>query len=145
VSITSTLSRRGAPAVLLAAVIVELTAATAYIHFSLGGTLFLLNALGYVVLAVAYGVAVAAPIPLVQRFGWLPRVGLAGYTLTTITAYLVVGPYFALGWIAKGIEVAIVGLVAVDLLGTYGTPAAVVRAAIESVRTPAASQGSGDG
>jgi hypothetical protein len=108
--------------VLLVAVILELTLATASIHFSLGGTLFVLNALGYAGLAVAYGVAVIAPIPVIQRFSWLPRLGLAGFTLVTIAAYLVIGPYFTLGWITKGIEVAIVGLVTADLLTTYGRP-----------------------
>lgn len=108
---------------LLTAVIVELTAATAYIHFTLGGTLFLLNALGYTVLGVAYAIAAVAPIPVVQRLSWLPRLGLAGYAVVTIGAYLVMGPYFDLGWIAKGIEVAIVGLVTVDLLTDYGSPA----------------------
>jgi hypothetical protein len=56
------------------------------------------------------------PIPIVRRLRWLPRVGLAGYALITIGAYLLMGPYIALGWIAKAIELAIVGLVAVDLL-----------------------------
>jgi hypothetical protein len=113
---------------LLTAVIVELTAATAYIHFTLGGTLFLLNALGYTVLGVAYAIAAVAPIPVVQRLSWLPRIGLAGFALLTIGAYLVIGPYFALGWIAKGIEVAIVGLVAVDLLTDYGSPRGLLSA-----------------
>ena len=31
-------------------------------------------------------------------------------------SYLIVGPYFALGWVTKGIEVAIVLLVLADLL-----------------------------
>ena len=104
--------------VLLVAVIIELTAATAYIHFSLGGMIFLLNALGYVALAAAY-LLVAAPVPVIGRFGWLVRAGLAGYALLTIGAYLVIGPYFALGWIAKGIELAIIGLVIVDLLRVH--------------------------
>ncbi|MGH2456407.1 MAG: hypothetical protein ACRDHD_09140 [Candidatus Limnocylindria bacterium] len=126
-TLSSIVGRRAAAA-LLTAVIVELTAATAYIHFTLGGTLFLLNAFGYVALAVAYVAAATAPIPIVQRFGWLPRAGLAGYALLTIGAYLVMGPYFDLGWIAKGIELAIVGLVAVDLLAGQGSAARVVRA-----------------
>ena len=117
----------------LALVIVELTAATAYIHLTLGGTLFALNALGYAVLAGAYAATVVLPIGAVQRFGWLPRLGLAGYALLTIAAYLLSGPYFALGWIAKGIEVAIVGLLVVDTLGTYGSLGALLRAAVASL------------
>jgi hypothetical protein len=97
-------------------VILELTLATALIHLSLGGTLFTLNGLGYLGLGVAYLASAVLPVPLIRRLSWLPRVGLAGYAVITIGAYLVIGPYFALGWIAKGIELAIVGLVAVDLL-----------------------------
>ena len=105
---------------LLIGVIVELTAATATIHLSLGGTIFLLNGLGYIGLGAAYAIAAIVPIPIVRRLSWLPAIGLAGYALITIGAYLVIGPYFMLGWITKGIELAIIGLVLVDLLGTYG-------------------------
>jgi hypothetical protein len=76
----------------LTAGIVELTLITAYIHYSLGGPLFLLNAAGYTALALALVVAAAAPHRLVARFGWLPRLGLAAYTAMTIGAYLVMGP-----------------------------------------------------
>ena len=97
-------------------VILELTAATAFIHLSLGGTLFTLNGLGYLALGAAYLASAVLPIPIVRRLRWVPRAGLGGYALITIGAYLVMGPYFALGWITKGIELAIIGLVAVDLL-----------------------------
>lgn len=101
---------------LLLLIIVELTAATAFIHLSLGGTLFTLNGLGYLALGGAYLASSVLPFPLVRRFSWVPRVGLAAFALVTIIAYLVIGPYFVLGWTAKGIELAIIGLVAVDLL-----------------------------
>ena len=97
-------------------VILELTLATALIHLSLGGTLFTLNGLGYLGLGAAYLGSAVLPIPFVRRFAWLPRVGLALYAMGTIGAYLLIGPYITLGWIAKGIELAIIGLVAVDLL-----------------------------
>ena len=97
-------------------VILELTVATALIHFSLGGMLFTLNGLGYLALAAAYLSAVLIPMPLVRRYSWLPRAGLAAYAALTIAADLVIGPYFTLGWITKGIELAIIGLVTVDLL-----------------------------
>lgn len=103
-------------AVVMLFVILELTVATALIHLSLGGPLFTLNGLGFLALAAAYLASDALPMPFVRRFRWLPRVGLAGYSLITIGAYLVMGPYITLGWIAKGIELAIVGLVLVDLL-----------------------------
>jgi hypothetical protein len=116
----------------LTLVIVELTLASAYIHLSLGGLLFTLNALGYLALAAAY--LGTAAVPMLQRFGWLPQLGLAGYAVVTIGAYLFIGPYFDLGWITKGIEVAIVGLVTVDLLSAYGDLGGLWRAAIGSLR-----------
>ena len=51
----------------------------------------------------------------------------------TIGAYLVMGPYFSTGWIAKGVEVAIVTLLVADMIGAYGTPRGLWRAAIESL------------
>jgi energy-converting hydrogenase Eha subunit H len=103
-----------AASLVLTLVIVELTLTTAWIHFSLGGTLFTLNAIGYVGLAAAVAVSAAWPIGLIGRLAWLPRLGLALYTLATMGAYLVIGPYFALGWIAKAIEVAILTLLAAE-------------------------------
>ena len=120
-------------AVGLTVAIVDLTLITAYIHLTLGGTLFTLNAVGYVVLAAAI-VATALPNPFLRRFAWLPRIGLAGYTAATIVGYLVIGPYFTLGWVAKAIEVAILALVAVDLERIYGSPAELVRSALRSLR-----------
>ena len=104
------------PRILLTGVILELTIATAYIHLTLGGTLFLLNGLGYLALGTAYLLAALLPMPAVRRLGWLPRAGLAAFASVTIVAYLVTGPYFTLGWITKGIELAIVLLVVADLL-----------------------------
>lgn len=104
------------PRILLTGVILELTLATAIIHFTLGGTLFLLNAAGYLALAAAYLVAAVMPMPAVRRLSWLPRAGLAAFASVTIVAYLVIGPYFTLGWVTKGIELAIVMLVIADLL-----------------------------
>jgi hypothetical protein len=105
----------------LVAAIVELTLTTALIHLSLGGLLFTLNGLGYLGLAAAVVVTTVVPHRLVQRFAWLPRLGLAGYAATTIGAYLAIGPLFALGWVTKAIELAIILLVAVDLLRVHGS------------------------
>jgi hypothetical protein len=112
--------------------IVELTATTAFIHLTLGGLLFTVNGLGYLVLAAAVAASTLVRGPL-SRLGWLPRVGLAGYTAATIGAYLVIGPYFNLGWVAKGIEVAILTLLAVDLLVRTGSPGGIVRSALASL------------
>lgn len=123
---------RTAGAVLTAA-IVGLTAATAYIHLGLGGLLFTLNGLGYIGLAGLYIIGAAAPMPIVERFSWFPRVALMGYAAMTIAGYLAMGPYFTLGWIAKGIEVALIVLVAVDVMRVFGSPIGLVNAALESV------------
>jgi len=118
---------------LLTAAIVGLALATAYIHLNLGGLLFTLNGLGYVGLAGLIVIGAVAPIALVQLFSWFPRVALIGYTAMTIAAYLVMGPYFSLGFIAKGIEVALVALLVIDVIRVYGSPIGLVRAALESV------------
>jgi hypothetical protein len=103
--------------------IVVLTLSTAAIHFSLGGLLFLANAAGYATLAAA----MVAPLAIADRVRWLTRFALLGYTTTTIVAWLVMGPYFQLAYIAKGIEVALVTLLVIDILRAHGGPAGVVR------------------
>jgi hypothetical protein len=131
---TTPVGRAGAAlAVGLTIAIVDLTLITAYIHLTLGGTLFTLNALGYAALAAAVAVT-ALPHPFLRRFAWLPRVGLGAYALATIVGYLVIGPYFTLGWVAKAIEVAILVLLAADLARLYGSPAGLAHAALASVR-----------
>ena len=63
-----------------------------------------------------------------------PRIRLVALvSALTIAAYLVMGPYFSLGWIAKGVEVALIGLLAVDILRVYGSPMGLVRTAVASV------------
>ena len=118
---------------LLTAAIVGLTLATAYIHLTLGGLLFTLNGLGYLGLAALIVIGAAGPIAVVKRFSWFPRLALIGYAATTIVGYLVMGPYFSLGFIAKGIEVALIGLLVVDVIRVYGSPVGLVRTALESV------------
>jgi hypothetical protein len=118
---------------LLTAAIVALTLATAYIHLNLGGLLFTLNGLGYVGLAGLIVIGAAAPIAVVQRFSWFPRIALIGYAAMTIAGYLVMGPYFSLGFIAKGIEVALVALLVVDVVRVYGSPMGLVRSALDSI------------
>jgi hypothetical protein len=117
----------------LTATIVELALTTAYIHLSLGGVLFTLNAIGYALLAAALA-ATTIPHPLVARFSWLPRIGLAGFTAVTIGAYLVIGPHFTLGWVAKAVEIAILTLLAADAMRVYGSFGGLVRAATGTFR-----------
>ena len=110
--------------------IVELALTTGYIHATLGGPLFTLNAIGYGVLAAAYGAAAMGGDALLGRFAWAPRLALFGYTLATVAGYLVMGPYFTLGWVAKAVEVALLTLVAADLARIYGSPDRLVGAII---------------
>jgi hypothetical protein len=129
----SSFLRNRATGAVLTVAIVGLTLATAYIHSTLGGLLFTLNALGYLGLAGLIVIGAVAPVALVERFSWFPRLALIGYTAMTIAGYLVMGPYFTLGFIAKGIEVALVALLVVDIVRVYGSPLAMVRTALDSV------------
>lgn len=109
--------------VVIRAAIVALTLATGYIHFTLGGLLFTLNAVGYGVAAVA----IIVPLALAVRFRWIVRVGLIGYAATAIVAWAVMGPYFTTAYIAKGIEIALIVLLAVDFARHDGNPVVVAR------------------
>jgi len=108
--------------------IVALILGTAYIHSTLGGLLFTLNAAGYVVAAIA----MIAPIALASRFRWVIRVGLVGYAAATIVGWAVQGPYFSTAYIAKAIEVALIAVVAVDFIRFDGNPIALVRRELSS-------------
>lgn len=103
--------------------IVALALSTAYIHSTLGGLLFTLNALGYVTAAVA----IAVPLAVAVRFRWVVRLGLIAYAMTTIIGWAIQGPYFTTAYIAKAIEVALIVLVAVDFARMDGNPVAVVK------------------
>jgi hypothetical protein len=109
--------------VLVRAVIVGLALATGYIHFTLGGLLFTLNAAGYAVAAVA----IVIPLALAVRFRWVVRIGLIGYAATAIVAWAMMGPYFTTAYIAKAIEVALIVILAIDFARHDGSPTTVVR------------------
>ena len=119
--------------VALTAGIVALALTTAYIHLGLGGLLFTLNGLGYIGLAALYVIGSIAPHPLIARFSWFPRVALAGYAALTIVAWAVQGPYFPLAYFAKGVEVALIGLITIDVFRVYGSPMGLIRSAWTSV------------
>lgn len=108
---------------LIRAAIVGFVLGTAYIHSTLGGLLFTLNATGYVVAAVA----MLAPIALASRFRWFIRIGLMGYALATIVGWAIQGPYYSTAYIAKAIEVGLIALVTVDFVRFDGNPVAKVR------------------
>lgn len=102
--------------------IVGLALTTGYIHWTLGGLLFTLNAIGYVVAAAA----MIAPLAAAVRFRWVIRLGLIGYAATTIVGWAIQGPYFETAYIAKAIEVALIVLIAVDFARHDGDPVALV-------------------
>ena len=103
--------------------IVGLALATGYIHSTLGGLLFTLNAVGYLVAAVA----MVIPLSLAVRYRWLVRLGLMGYAATTIVGWAIQGPYYSTAFIAKGIEVALIVLLAVDFARMDGNPVEVIK------------------
>ncbi len=111
--------------------IVALTLSTAYIHSTLGGLLFTLNALGYVVAAVA----IVIPLALAVRFRWVVRLGLMGYAATAIVAWAIQGPYYSTAYIAKGIEVALIVVLAVDFARHDGNPVNVIRRELAAFTT----------
>ena len=98
--------------------IVALALSTAYIHLTLGGLRFTLNATGYVVLAAA----MIAPIAIAVRYRWLIRLALAGYAATTIVAWAVEGAFYSTAYLAKAIELALIALLAIDIARRDGNP-----------------------
>jgi hypothetical protein len=123
--------------VVIRAAIVGLAIATGYIHLTLGGLLFTLNALGYFTAAIA----MVVPLALAVRFRWFVRLGLIGYAATTIIAWAIQGPYFQTAYIAKAIEVALIALVAIDFARMDGNPVAVVKRELAALSTFVASRG----
>jgi hypothetical protein len=109
--------------VIIRVAIVGLTLGTAYIHSTLGGLLFTLNATGYLVAAVA----VVIPLAVAVRFRWFIRLGLMGYAATAIAAWAVQGPYYSTAYIAKAIEVALIILLTIDFARMDGNPINVIK------------------
>lgn len=104
----------------LRGIAVGLILATAAFHLQLGGPLFTLNAVGYVTLAV--GLLLAGPL---ERNRWLVRLAIIGFTLATITGWLLIGARFPLAYVDKAIEVALVAVVGLDLWLADGGPLAI--------------------
>jgi plastocyanin len=113
---------RATDAVLRAA-IVGLALGTASIHFTLGGLLFTLNAIGYLVGAVV----MIVPLAIASRFRWAVRVGLVGYAASTFVAWMIQGPFYATAYLAKAIELALIVLLTVDFVRFDGNPIGVIR------------------
>jgi hypothetical protein len=110
---------------------VALALATAYIHSTLGGVLFTLNAIGY----LGWAVALVVPIAIVARHRWLVRIGLAGYAATTIVAWLIQPMYYSTAYLAKAIELALIAVLAVDFARRDGNRVERVRDEVRSLLT----------
>ena len=106
----------------LRTVVVLLTLGTAAIHASLGGMLFMANALGYLVLAIA----MVAPGPA-ARWRWLIRLALIGFAAATIGGWVAFGPRFGLAYLDKAIELALIGTLLIEQWQSDGGPVEVMR------------------
>lgn len=116
--------------VIVRVAIVGLTVATGWIHLNLGGLLFVLNGLGYFVAAVA----MIAPLAIAVRFRWFIRLGLIGYAATAIVAWYLTGPRYDAAYIAKAIELALIGLLALEAWAYDGNPLRRIRRALQPSR-----------
>lgn len=95
-------------------VIAGFALAAAYIHWYVGGILLLLNAAGAVgLLAVVLLTSFVA-----RRARPLALTALTAYTTGSIGGWLVMGPYFDLAYMTKGIELALIGVIALELWRT---------------------------
>ena len=111
--------------------IVALTLATAYIHFTFGGLMFLANAAGYLVLAVL----MVVPVAIVSRYRWLVRAALLAFTVVTILGWVVMGARFDLAYIIKGIEVALVVGLLIEMWRYDGGLVNVIRRGVQLALT----------
>ena len=89
--------------------LVGLTFATAYIHLTLGGLMFLANAAGFATLGVAMIVPVGFPV----RYRGLIQLALGAFAAATIGGWALFGARYSTGYVATGIEIALVVLVAI--------------------------------
>ena len=117
--------RRDTVSIALRAGIVLLTLSTAYIHYTLGGMMFMANALGYLVLTVA----MIAPLPIASRYRWLIRAALIVFALATIGGWLMFGARYWLGYLAKAIEIGLIALAGIEMIRYDGGPVSVARQA----------------
>ena len=117
--------------ILLRVAIVAMTLATAYIHLTLGGLLFTLNAIGYAVGAAA----MVAPLAVVVRYRWLVRIGLAGYAAATIAGWAIDPLFYSTAYVAKAIEVGLIALLILDFARRDGNPIDRIRDGLRGLRT----------
>lgn len=115
-------AQRDALAIALVAAAVILTLATAYIHSTLGGLLFTMNAIGYTALAIA----LVVPLGPARGLRWLVRVGLLAFVVATIGGWILFGARYDVAYIDKAIEVVLVALLVVSIYRFDGGPSGVI-------------------
>ena len=103
--------------------VAALAVVNGYIHSTLGGTMFTLNAVGFVVLAVA----LVAPISLAGQARWLTRLAVAGYAVATATGWYLFGARYDVGYISFALDLTIFALVAIDSFVADGSPVTIAR------------------
>ena len=96
---------------LIVGIVAVLTLSTAYIHYWVGGTMLMLNALGYLTLVVV----LVATTFLYRRALPLVLIAIAGYAAVTIIGWLIMGPYFDVAYLAKAIEIGLITTIAIWL------------------------------
>jgi len=85
--------------------------------------MFMLNAAGFLVL----GLAMVTPLPIASTYRWLIRAALIVFALMTIGGWLMFGARYSTGYLATGIEVALIVLLFVEMLRYDGGPVAVAQ------------------
>lgn len=123
---TAEFGSRRSVGIALRGTIVALTLVTAFFHSTLGGLLFTANAAGYAVLAVA----MVLPIGIAVRHRWLVRAALLGFTAATIVGWVLIGARYDMAYMIKGVEVALVAALVIEMIRYDGGPVAVVRRSI---------------
>jgi hypothetical protein len=97
--------------------------ANGYIHSQLGGVMFTLNAVGFVVLAAA----ILAPVWPAPQVRWLTRLAMAGYAAATATGWFLFGARYDMGYLSFTLDITIFAVVAVDSLVADGSPITIAK------------------
>lgn len=117
----------GALAIALRLSVVGLAFATAAIHATLGGWLFLANAAGYTVLALT----MIAPSAFIGRWRWVVRAALLGFTVATIVGWFMFGARFPLAYVDKAIELVLLAVLLAEVRIHDGGPANVLGRSVD--------------
>ncbi len=109
--------------VVLRVAVAALALANGYIHSTLGGLQFTLNAIGFVVLAIA----LIAPVWPFGQVRWLTRLAVIGFAGTTAIGWYLFGARYNVGYLSVAIDLTIVALAAIDSYVAVGSPVQIAR------------------